>query len=197
MGDDHDSFKSIGQTLDGTNYQVWAKMMKFFMIGKEVWDIVTGAFPEPVDEQKPDFVKKEDRLKTQTSHFSIPQTPTVLVASHHSSNRFRHPKSRGPQPNDECRYCHVKGHWTSNCPLLGKGDQPFQPRPPPSSQAPTTGSESALATLTSQIQELIDKHVGGTLTAASAMHQFANVPTTSSLLQTPDSSLIEADWDRP
>ncbi|KAF5186548.1 hypothetical protein FRX31_023865 [Thalictrum thalictroides] len=67
----------------------------------------------------------------------------------------------------------------------------------PISQTSTTGSEFALATLTSHIQELIGKHVGGTLTVASAMHPFANVPTTSSLLQNPDSSLIEADWDRP
>ncbi|KAF5196379.1 hypothetical protein FRX31_014034 [Thalictrum thalictroides] len=143
------------------------------------------------------FTKYDNEILLVPSMFLLCKNPTVLVASHRSSNGYRHPKSRGPQPNDECRYCHVKGHWTTNCPLLGKGDQSSQQRTSPSSQVPTTGSESALATLTSQIQELIDKHVGGTLTAASAMHQFANVPTTSSLLQTPDSSLIEADWDRP
>lgn len=25
-------------------------------------------------------------------------------------------KPKGPQPNDECRYCHKLGHWKNSCP---------------------------------------------------------------------------------
>ncbi|KAF5179486.1 hypothetical protein FRX31_030924 [Thalictrum thalictroides] len=37
------------------------------MIGKEVWDIVTGAFPKPRDEQKPDFVKNKAKWERNTA----------------------------------------------------------------------------------------------------------------------------------
>src|SRR6202045_1822565 len=57
-------------------------------------------------------------------------------------------RGRGPQPGDECRYCHEKGHWASNCPKLeGKERR--------SSSTPS-GSSTNAATANVAVDTLLD-----------------------------------------
>ncbi|KAL5698363.1 hypothetical protein ACHQM5_029412 [Ranunculus cassubicifolius] len=224
MDDDRISLGGIGIILDGTNYHVWAKTMRFFLIGHEVWDIVTGDFSEPTDTNLADYSKHkakwernnarimtcelladEDRLKSQFSRGATMQQPAVFAASKHSFSPFHQHKNRNHILPNECKYCHGIGHWAKDCPSLVKD---------PSGMPSRHHSQSTHSSLPPHMSQSHTQHSAHPHSQASSSSSDSVAAITSQLQQLLEKNggvsnigasafsaseypLLEADWDHP
>ncbi|KAL5835118.1 hypothetical protein ACOSQ4_014615 [Xanthoceras sorbifolium] len=56
-GGKDDSLQSISVKLDGRNYSYWSYVMKNFLIGKNKWNYISGAYIKSIDDKVENYAQ--------------------------------------------------------------------------------------------------------------------------------------------
>ncbi|KAL5767969.1 hypothetical protein ACOSP7_014550 [Xanthoceras sorbifolium] len=70
-GGKDDSLQSISVKLDGRNYSYWSYVMKNFLIGKNKWNYISGAYIKPINDKLENYAQLVENWQVDNSKIII------------------------------------------------------------------------------------------------------------------------------